>query len=572
MGMKNQNEAAVLRWQFKKDNKLNYAMSLVGKLLGTVMTISMSLILTYTVESLEYQSTSKFLMALLMVAVCLAANLSNGFVRKKYQNAYLRRALTQFKNHVFSKVLKQPFSTYASGDTAKFISAFSNDLNSIEQHYLIGELSLFVRIVDYAVTAIVMLYLHLELGIITIIASLIAIIISFRFGGKVVQSETAAAEKASDFVAQTKDLLSGFTVIKSFRAESEIMEVFSKKNVDLESAKQNRRSANDTVSIVSNIAATLVTVVFLGTGFVFAFNGYISVGKIIGFFEMSGNMIAPIHYIGSLITNRRAANALIERIGNDLEGAKEDYSDKVRLDSAPDRIKLTGLSFSYVDGTNVLNSISHTFHAGKSYALVGASGSGKSTLLKVLMGFAPGYAGQVHYGDTELKRIDADQLLDYISIIQQDVFCFNSTIAENISMFRQFLQEEMDTAIQNAGLAALCRQKGKDYLCGEGGCNLSGGERQRISIARCFLRKSPIVLVDEPEAALDNETANAVLQTILGMERTMRIVVTHRLDAPIMRQYDEILVLHNGQIEESGSFDELIEQKGYFYSLYRISQ
>lgn len=570
--MKKQDETSILRQQFKKDNKLNYAMSLVGKLLGTVMTISMSLILTYTVESLEYKSTSKFLLALLMVAICLTANLTNGLVRKKYQNTYLRKALTQFKNYVFSRVLKQPYSTYASGDTAKFISAFSNDLNSIEQHYLIGELSLFVRIVDYVVTAVVMLYLHLELGIITIVASLIAIIVSFRFGGKVVQTETVAAEKASDFVAQTKDLLSGFTVIKSFRAENEIMEVFSRKNVDLESAKQHRRSADDTVSIVSNIAATLVTVVFLGTGFVFAFNGYISVGKLIGFFEMSGNLIAPIHYIGSLIANRRAANALIERIGNDLDSAKEDKTDKVSLESVPDSISLSNLSFSYVNGVNVLDSINHTFHAGKSYALVGASGSGKSTLLKVLMGFAAGYTGKVYYGNTELKSIDADKLLDYISIIQQDVFCFNSTIEENISMFRQFPQEEMDIAIQSAGLAVLCEHKGTDYLCGEGGCNLSGGERQRISIARCFLRKSPIIMVDEAEAALDNETANAVLQTILNTDQTMRVVVTHRLDAPIMRQYDEILVLHNGQIEECGTFDELIEQKGYFYSLYRISQ
>lgn len=570
--MKKQDETSILRQQFKKDNKLNYAMSLVGKLLGTVMTISMSLILTYTVESLEYKSTSKFLLALLMVAICLTANLTNGLVRKKYQNTYLRKALTQFKNYVFSRVLKQPYSTYASGDTAKFISAFSNDLNSIEQHYLIGELSLFVRIVDYVVTAVVMLYLHLELGIITIVASLIAIIVSFRFGGKVVQTETVAAEKASDFVAQTKDLLSGFTVIKSFRAENEIMEVFSRKNVDLESAKQHRRSADDTVSIVSNIAATLVTVVFLGTGFVFAFNGYISVGKLIGFFEMSGNLIAPIHYIGSLIANRRAANALIERIGNDLDSAKEDKTDKVSLESVPDSISLSNLSFSYVNGVNVLDSINHTFHAGKSYALVGASGSGKSTLLKVLMGFAAGYTGKVYYGNTELKSIDADKLLDYISIIQQDVFCFNSTIEENISMFRQFPQEEMDIAIQSAGLAVLCEHKGTDYLCGEGGYNLSGGERQRISIARCFLRKSPIIMVDEAEAALDNETANAVLQTILNTDQTMRVVVTHRLDAPIMRQYDEILVLHNGQIEECGTFDELIEQKGYFYSLYRISQ
>ena len=101
---------------------------------------------------------------------------------------------------------------------------------------------------------------------------------------------------------------------------------------------------------------------------------------------------------------------------------------------------------------------------------------------------------------------------------------------------------------------------------------MSGGERQRVSIARCLIQKSPIILVDEAEAALDNETANAVLQTILNLDSTLRIVVTHRLEAAIMRQYDEILVLHNGMIEETGTFDELLEKKGYFYSLYQVSK
>ena len=188
------------------------------------------------------------------------------------------------------------------------------------------------------------------------------------------------------------------------------------------------------------------------------------------------------------------------------------------------------------------------------------------------MGFAPNYSGTAKYGNAELKDIDPEQLLEYISIIQQDVFCFNSSIEDNITMFRSFPKEELDVAIQNAGLTELCAEKGKDYLCGEGGGNLSGGERQRVSIARCFLRKTPIILVDEAEAALDNETAKAVLQTILNMKNTMRIVVTHRLDAPVMRQYDEILVLHNGKIEETGTFEELLELKGYFYSLYHIAQ
>lgn len=570
--MQEPREAALLRQQFHIDNRKNYILSLVGKLLVVVMGISSSLIFTFVVESLEYQSIQKFLYGLAMVGVYIVANMACGLFRRKYQNTYLRKALTQFKNYVFSKILRQPISSYASGDTAKFISAFSNDLNSIEQNYLVGELNLFVEILNYVVTAAVLLILNLPLGLTLVVSSMIAILVSFRFGGKVVKNEAETMEKASDFVAQTKDLLSGFTVIKSFQAEEPIMSVFQEKNVELESTKQKRRASNDTVSLAGNIASILVSVLFLSVGFLLAFNGQISVGKIIGFYELSGNMLSPIRSLGVLVANRHAANALIQRIGRDIEDTHTTQSGKTTLSTAPTAITLTDLSFGYGNGRPVLHAINHTFEAGKRYALVGGSGSGKSTLLKLLVGFLPGYTGEIQYDGAELRQLDLDQLLEHVSMIQQEVFCFNSSIANNITMFRDFPQEALDHAIQRAGLSALCAAKGMDYLCGEGGCHLSGGERQRVSIARCLIRKSPIILVDEAEAALDNETASAVLQTILGLDSTLRIVVSHRLDAPILRQYDEILVLHNGCIEECGTFEELLEKKGYFYSLYQISQ
>lgn len=570
--MKQQCEAAKLRQQFKKNNTKNYVYALIGKVIFALMTVSLSLLLTFFIEAVEYKSLEKLTMGLCACGVYLVANLAASMFRRKYQNIYLRNALTQFKNYVFEKILKQPISNYASGDTGKFISAFSNDLNSIEQHYLIGELNLFVEIISYIITSAYLLFMNWELGLILIVSSLAAIAISFGFGKKVVKHETESSEKASSFVSQTKDLLSGFAVIKSFKAEKEIMGVFSQKNVDLESTKQQRRASNDTVSIVSNISSVVVSFLFMSAGFVLAFNGRVSVGIIIGFYEISGNMLSPIRSLGTLISNRRAANALIDRIGADLENTNTCASPKSELHSSPREIVLDQLSFGYNENNTVLDAVTHRFESGKSYALVGASGSGKSTLLKILMGFAPKYSGTAKFGNAELKDIDPEQLLEYISIIQQDVFCFNSSIEDNITMFRSFPKEELEVAIRNAGLTELCAEKGNDYLCGEGGCNLSGGERQRVSIARCFLRKTPIILVDEAEAALDNETASAVLQTILNMTDTMRIVVTHRLDAPIMRQYDEILVLHNGKIEETGTFEQLLEQKGYFYSLYHISQ
>ena len=570
--MRGNPEAAALRRQFRAGNEANYLLSLAGKALMVVMTISSSLIFTFVVEALEYQSVQKFLYGVGMVAVCVLANMACGLFRRRYQNAYLRRALAQFKNYVFAKILAQPVSRYASGDTAKFISAFSNDLNAIEQNYLIGELNLFAEILSYLATALVLLVLNLPLGLVLIVSSLLAILVSYRFGGWVVRNETESMAKASDFVAQTQDLLNGFPVIKSFRAEQQIMTVFSRKNVELESTKQQRRASNDTVSIVGNISAILVTTVFLSVGFLMAFNGLISVGRIIGFYELSGNMLSPIRSLGVLAANRRAAGALIERIGREITDAPAPAARLQNVPTPPRTITLRDLSFGYGQETPVLRGISHTFEAGKRYALVGGSGSGKSTLLKLLMGFLPGYSGQVLYDDAELRSLDLDQLTEHLSVIQQEVFCFNSTLENNITLFRPFPPAELERAIRQAGLAGLCQTKGRDFLCGEGGCNLSGGERQRVSIARCLIRNAPIILADEAEAALDNKTAAAVLQTILGLDSALRIVVTHRLDTAILRQYDEILVLHHGAIEESGTFEQLLEKKGYFYSLYQVSQ
>ena len=139
-------------------------------------------------------------------------------------------------------------------------------------------------------------------------------------------------------------------------------------------------------------------------------------------------------------------------------------------------------------------------------------------------------------------------------------------------MFADFPDSEIERAIRLSGLSNLICQKGSDYLCGENGCNLSGGEKQRISIARSLLRKSQILLADEVTAALDAETAYQVSDAILNLDGMTRIVVTHSLDSSLLSRYDCILTMKSGQIAESGTFEELMAQKGYFYSLYTVSQ
>ena len=182
------------------------------------------------------------------------------------------------------------------------------------------------------------------------------------------------------------------------------------------------------------------------------------------------------------------------------------------------------------------------------------------------------YAGKILLDGTELRTVSPESLYETVSVIQQNVFVFNASIRDNVTMFRSFPPEELAQAVRRAQLEALLAERGEDYLCGENGSGLSGGEKQRISIARSLLKHASVLLADEATAALDAQTAHQVTDDILSLSGVTRIVVTHTLEQAALRRYDGILVLNDGRIAESGSFDDLMAQKGYFYALYTVSQ
>ena len=560
-----------LRRQFFLGNKKNYALALLSHLILVAMNVCLALMLRMFIEAVEQSDMDKLFLGMKLTGAYLIAFLIVSLLQKKYMAQYFRTALSQFKNYIFSKLLSKSISEFENGTSSKFLSAFSNDLTAIETGYLAGNLSIIYTAVMFIAAGIALILSNPIYGTPIVVLGIIAVAISVRFGSALVQRENETAEENMGFIAQTKDLLNGFVVIKSFKAEKNVLELFKNKNSSLESTKQRRRETSTNVDIVSNILSILINIVVFGFGFVLALNGYMTIGVVIASIQLSNYIIQPIYTLGIEITNYRAARSLVDR----LEEAIADDSSKVCLEkkvvALNGSIQISDLTFAY-EQVPVLKNINVSFEQGKSYAIVGGSGSGKSTLLKLMLGYMTEYEGKVCFDDTDVRDIDLDSLYDQLSIIQQDVFLFDSSIKDNITMFGEFEDAALADAIQKSGLATLVAEKGLDYDCGETGKNLSGGEKQRVSIARCLIRKTPVLLVDEATAALDNETANSVESAILGIKDTTKIVVTHRFNESVMKQYDKIIVLNRGHVVESGCFEELMAQKGYFYSLFTVAQ
>ena len=485
---------------------------------------------------------------------------------------YIERAMLQYKNFAFRKLTEKGISSFRDESTATYLSALTNDSTSIETDYLGQQMALISKVFTFAGALVMMLWYSPLLTAIAAGVTILPLIASLLTGSRIEAAERRVSDRNRSFTAALSDCLAGFSVIKSFKAEKEIFKLFAENNRALEGEKFSKRRIKTIVGMIGSVTGIIAQLGVFLIGSYFALSGYgLTPGVVIIFVNLMNFMISPIAELPGLLASRKAARGLIDKLATALESnpVSEGTSELTHLARG---IRLENVSFGYDDSKEVLHGISAFFDAGKAYAVVGASGSGKSTMLNLLTAAAGNYRGNILIDDTELGSIASESLYELISVIQQNVFIFNASIRDNVTMFRSFPEQEIEDAISHAHLNALIAERGDGYLCGENGKGLSGGEKQRISIARSLLKKSSVLLADEATASLDAQTAHQVASDILDLDGITRIVVTHGLEESLLRRYDGIVVLKDGRIEESGSFDELMERKGYFHALFTVSQ
>lgn len=503
-----------------------------------------------------------------VIGLCVLSSLLNYLSSPRF----VARGSAQYRSFVFEKLSQKSISAFTGENTSLYISALSNDIGTIETDYLGNIFTIVQLCAQLVATLLMMLWYSPILTVVSLVFSLFPVLTTMLIGNRYAQSTKAVSDKNEAYLSSLRDALTGFSVIKSFRAEVQMCKLFAAEVKALMTEKEKNKKLYCIIGLFSELGGITVQMGVFFVGAYLALGGKaITPGTVLVFVQLLNYVLSPIQNLPTCFAQRKAALALVQKVADALE---ENVREEGTAEAAEltEGITLQNLSFSYEPEKPVLQSIDFTFEAGKSYALVGASGSGKSTLLNLLMASSPDYDGSISFDGTELRDLRSEALYGLMSAIQQNVFLFNASLRDNITMFADFPEEEIDRAIALSGLSALVEEKGKDYLCGENGCGLSGGEKQRVSIARSLLKRSQVLLVDEATAALDPQTAYQVSSALLDLKDITRIVVTHDLDGALLKRYDCILTLKNGTLTEVGSFEELMAQKGYFYSLYTVAQ
>ena len=562
-----------LRGQFFYKNIPIFCLAVFAALAAGSLNLILSWIIQQLMDTAAGASGALSFRTLLLISagfVLLCAGLS--LLNYASQPRFLERAMRQYKDFAFKKLIGKSISSFRDESAAGYLSALTNDAASIETNYLAQMLAMITKAVTFIGALLLMCRYSLLMTAIAAGLTVLPLIASLLTGNRLQAVESRVSERNGEFTAALSDCLAGFTVVKNFKAEREIFRLFAQSNKALEHEKFTGRRIKTLVGMIGAVTGIFAQLgVFIAGVYLSMKGGSMTPGAVVLFVNLMNFIISPIAELPGLLACRKAALGLVDKLAAALErsSSREGSETLNRLEHG---IRLENVSFAYEPGKTVLHGINAEFEAGRAYALVGGSGSGKSTLLNLLMAAETNYSGHILADGIELSDISTESLYGTIAAIQQNVFVFNASIKDNVSMFRDFPKTEMDEAIARAHLGALIRERGEDYLCGENGSGLSGGEKQRISIARSLLKKSSVLLADEVTAALDAQTAHRVSSDILDLQGITRIVVTHTLEESLLRRYDKIFVLRGGRIEEAGSFADLMANKGYFYALFTVAQ
>lgn len=481
---------------------------------------------------------------LLLAAILLPANIVLAYTKGLYKVKSLVAAKGMYLDGIFDKNINE----FQSDNNAKYVSALTNDMNTIENNYVDGIFEMSLSAI-YFMTGIVVIAsvspLALGIGVgISLLSTLIAMVL-----GKPLQRHQAHRSQLFEgYTSYIKEVLSAFHIIKSNNLGEKMKSDFYKKSKDIQQKGYIIDKIYTYFLSIQNFTMNLSFFGIAGIAVFMAIKGTITAGGVILITNNMEKVLHPLMQFSEWLPKIFSVKSLFSKMDESLKN-HDNYIETFDMDFFNDKITFENVSFNYNDN-KVLKNVELDLIKGEKYLIVGPSGGGKSTLLKLLRKYFNPTEGKILIDNKNLKDIRKESYFRNISNVEQQVFLFEDTLRNNITLYKDYSEEEINLAIERAGLRDFVDglQNGLDTIIYDNGKNISGGERSRVAIARGLLSKSDIIFLDEAFASLDSKVAKEIENTLLDLDGVTVVNVSHVIFGETKDKYDKVFVVKNKAI------------------------
>lgn len=517
-----------------------------------------------------------------MLYIIIVVILATFFIRAlttfghRYLMGYIGQAvIMDIRNALYHHLQRLSIAYYDRRRTGDIMSNLTNDISALQTAIVTDFITLVQESAIFIGSFGSMIYLQWKLTVLClIIVPLVSYVIKF-FGKKLHNSGKDVQETLADVTSMLQETIQGVRIVRSFNRGAYEEKRFRKINkLSFTAAVRAIRQQSQMTPFVEFLAAIAVcTIIWYGG--VSVIDGVMSTGELIAFLIYAINLANPTRRVAESVGNIQKSLAAADRVFSILDEQPEiqNRKDAKGIEVKVGRVEARHVSFSYEMGNPVLTDLNFVAEPGQTIALVGPSGSGKTTIANLLPRFYDVTGGGIYIDGVDIRDSTISSLREHIGLVPQDTLLFNTTIKENILYGRlDATDKEVWEAVKAANAEKFIRglPNGIETKVGDRGLVLSGGQRQRIAIARAILKDPAILILDEATSALDTESEQIVQDALekLMVGRTS-FVIAHRLST--VKNADQIFVLNNGHIEESGTHDELMREGGLYYELYTMS-
>ena len=462
---------------------------------------------------------------------------------------FMRDIILEVRKKAFDKIMLMSFKQFSKQSKDVYLSNLVNDINTFEESFFYSLLNFLINITMFVLSCFVMFILDPVVAGYMLIASVILFAISHLFSKKTVSLQEEVSKENEKFTTNISNTFQGLEILKLNRMEDK----FLQKSLDglrkLEWRKYFFHIFSESQKNLIHVFGYVISCfLMLYLCFVFPKGMTLTIAAIL--FQLGTNMAFNLIEAFPLWNKIKAAVKIYDKITGveEIEADKEE--EKIEDFVLNHSIEVKGVSFGY-EGNSILSNVNFVIEKGKKYLIKGVSGAGKSTLMNLLAKVYDNYEGEILADGVDYRKIIDSSFHDKVSFIYQNVFLFEDSIRNNITLYKELSVQQIQNAIDACDLAELVEKQehGLDQVLAENGKNLSGGQRQRISIARAIAKDAELLFVDEGTSSLNEELGREIEKVFLAIPQTV-VAISHRYYEGISEQYDYVLEIKNGEVQQ----------------------